>query len=370
MKRLNILHIHSAKSFGGGEVHLYQLIQGLSRKNHNLTLVIKDNLFNKFSNLDIEIRTLPLKNAIDFVSIYKLVRIIKEKKIDIIHAHRGKDYWLATMAVNIAKRAKVVITRHILKSLGKTYVHHYLYKKISKIIVVSNEVREILIKENKIPLDKLELIYNGVDLNEFNYNRFNHKYLKQEFNIQNNDVVVGAIGRLGKNKNQEFIIEIASKLKNQISNIKYLIVGQDNSPNKHYKSKLEEMVRKSNLKNQVHLTGFREDIPAIMDILDILIIPSKQEAFGIVAIEAMAMKKVVLATRVGGLKEVIEDGKTGFLLPIEADVFAEKIKQLAQESSLRTDMGEAGYQRVLNNYTIETMINKTEEVYYDILSND
>lgn len=370
MKRLNILQIHSAKVLGGGEIHLYQLLRELSKRGHNLTLAIKGDLITKFSNLDIDIRSLPLKNALDLISIFKLVRIIKEKQIDIIHAHRGKDYWLAIMAATIAKRVKVVITRHILKPLGKTYLHHHLYKKVSKIIVVSNEVRDILIKENKISLEKLELIYNGVDLSDFNYNKFYNNSLKQEFNIDSNDIVVGAIGRLGDNKNQEFILEIAAKLKNQISNVKYLIIGQDNSPDNSYKSKLEEMIRKFNLTDQVYLTGFREDIPAIIDILDILIIPSKQEAFGIVAIEAMAMKKVVLATRVGGLKEIIENGKTGFLLPLEVEGFSEKIKQLIEESSLRADIGEAGYQRVLNKYAIETMINKTEELYYDILSND
>ncbi|WP_018248127.1 glycosyltransferase family 4 protein [Orenia marismortui] len=367
MKRLNILQIHSAKAFGGGEVHLYQLVRELSQRGHNLTLVIRDNLVDKFSDLNIDINPMSLKNVLDFVSLFKLVRIIKEKQIDIIHAHRGKDYWLAIMAASLANRAKVVITRHILKPLGKTYLHHHLYNKISKIIVVSNGVKRILINENNLPLDKVELIYNGVDLSEFRASKFDSSSLKEDFEIEDQDIVVGTVGRLAENKNQKFILEVASKLKAQIKDIKYLIVGEDDSSNKYYKAKLEEMVQGFNLNKQVYLTGFRKDIPALMNLIDILIVPSKEEAFGIVAIEAMAMKKPVIASKVGGLTEVIQDGKTGFLLPLKIDSFAEKIKELVNNSKLRSEMGEAGYKRVLNNYTIETMINKTEKVYYDIV---
>ncbi|AGB42273.1 glycosyltransferase [Halobacteroides halobius DSM 5150] len=363
MNKLNILHIHSAKHFGGGEVHLYQLAKGLSARGHNLVLAIREPMVDKFSGLDVKIEELPLRNVLDLSSISQLVKIIKENKIDIIHVHRGKGYWLGVISVKLARRGKVVATRHILRSLGKGYVYSRLYENISRFIAVSNEVKNILVQENKIADDKIAVIYNGVNIENFNTKKVDNQGLKQEFGLKNNELVVGTVGRLGALKNQELLVKMAAKLKNK-ADVKYLIVGEDNSSNQSYKHRLEDLIKEFKLEDKVVLTGFRRDIPELMSLFDILVVPSQEESFGIVAIEAMAMKKPVVASDVGGLKEIIQDNKTGFLVPLVEKEFIGRLLKLINNSNLRKKMGQTGYERVLNKFTIEAMIDQTEELYF------
>ncbi|GAB6137356.1 glycosyltransferase family 4 protein [Halanaerobaculum tunisiense] len=366
MSNLTILQIHSAKHFGGGEVHLYQLAQGLSQKGHRVILAIREPLVEKFSQLEVEIAQLPLRNALDIPSIFKLVRIIKEKQVDIIHVHRGKGYWLGVIAAKLAKRAKVVATRHILLPLRNSYFHSRLQDNIDKFIAVSKEVKNTLVQENGLSEDKVDLIYNGVDTSKFNPQEMGSG-VRQEFAIANDELVIGTVGRLTETKNQELLIKIAAQLRDRGLNPKWLIVGEDSSPNNDYKHKLESLITDFKLKDKVILTGFREDIPELMTSFDILVIPSQEESFGIVAIEAMAMKKPVVASKVGGLKEIIQEGKTGFLVPLVAEEFGDRLIKLANNPELREKMGQAGYQRVNKNFTIAAMIEQTEELYFSVL---
>ncbi|GAB6099423.1 glycosyltransferase family 4 protein [Halanaerocella petrolearia] len=362
MEGLNILHIHSAKHFGGGEVHLYQLAKGLSARGHNLILALREPMVEKFSELDVKIEELPLRNVLDLSSITRLVKIITENQVDIIHVHRGKGYWLGITSAKLARRGKVVATRHILKPLGKGYVYSRLYENVSRFIAVSNEVKNILVQENKIADEKIDVVYNGVDIKEFSSDVANHS-LKQEFEIKNNELVVGAVGRLGATKNQELLVKVAAKLKDKVD-VKYLIVGEDSSPNQNYKNKLEKLIKEFKLEDKVILTGFREDIPQLMSIFDILVVPSQEESFGIVAIEAMAMKKPVVASSVGGLKEIIQDNKTGFLVPLVEEEFIDRLLKLINDTKLREKMGQEGYKRVVDKFTIEAMIEQTEKLYF------
>lgn len=364
MKKLNILQINSSSFWGGGEIYLKNLANGLVGKGHHVTIAIRKEISRYFSDINTEIEVLPLKNSLDLLSIYKLSKIIRERKIDIIHLHGGIDYWLGILARKFAKVGKLVITRHIQNPLGNSNIHKKLYRNIDRYIAVSKEVKKMLITTNGIPSDKIDVIYNGIDINKYKYCIDNGIKLKRKFNLNNQDLVICVIGRLCEEKNQEIMIKVARKL-NSISNIKFLIVGEDNSAQKSYKKKLEKEISYYNLGSNIILTGFYKDVTNIFGISDIIVIPSKKEAFGMVAIEAMAMKKPVIASNVGGLKEIIDDQINGFLVPVgDADRLSETILKLYKDSRTRDIIGSNGYETVLNKFTLSKMVEKVEKNYY------
>lgn len=366
MKKLNILQINSSSTWAGGEVHLKDLTKGLVDKGHKITLVLRNNIVNEFSNLNVNIEVLPLKNAIDMVSVFKLKNIIQKYNIDIIHAHRGIDYWLAVMARYLAKRGKVVATRHILVPLGKSFIHKKLYNSIDKFIAVSRRVKEKLISENNIPDQKINIVYNGMDIEKYeNIEEIADKDFRQEFKVENKDFVVGMVGTLCERKNQELLIKIAAETKNE--NIKYLIAGEDYSSEKNYRQKLEELIKKFALEDQVILAGFREDIPQLMKFFDILVVPSHREAFGLVAIEAMAVETPVIASVCDGLKEIIRDEETGLLVPVDnKNKLKEAIFTLLNNVKKRKQLGREGYKYVKGKFDLKTMITEVEKTYFEI----
>lgn len=366
MRKLNILQINSAKTWAGGETHIKDLIKGLKAKNHNIFLIVRSQIKDNFKDLDINLKVLPLKNSVDIYSIYKIAKIIKRNKIDIIHVHNGKDYWLAFLARLFAGRAKIVATRHILKDLGNSFLHKKMFESIDQFIAVSNQVKNNLIEKTNIDSDKIKVIYNGMDLS--NYENIDSDYLYSELNIDKKAFIIGMVGTLCERKNQELLIDLASEIK--LDNIKFIIVGEDFSEKKEYKKKLLDRIRHENLSQKIIMAGYREDIPEIMNFFDLLVIPSKSEAFGLVAIEAMAAGTAVIANKVDGLKEVIKDKDSGILIPNNNnDDYIKSIMQFYNDKELLNKYSKKGNERVKNKFSLNEMIKSVEEIYIKTLKN-
>jgi glycosyltransferase involved in cell wall biosynthesis len=364
MKQLNILQINSSKTWAGGETHIKDLIKGLLEREHNIFLAVRSQIVDKFKNMDIDLKVLPLKNSIDLYSIWKLTKIIKENKIDIIHVHNGKDYWLAVIARFFAGRAKIVATRHILKPLGNSFLHKKMLASIDQFIAVSKQVKKNLIKKNNINSDKIKVIYNGMDLS--NYNNIDSDYLYSEFNISKDNFVIGSVGTICDGKNQELLVDIANEI--DLFNIKFIIVGEDFSDKKEYKKKLVKKINKNHLAEKIIITGYREDIPELMNFFDLLIVPSKSEAFGLVAIEAMAAGTPVIANEVDGLKEVIENNNSGILISNNiVNKYQKEILNLYLNEDILNKYRENGLIRVKNKFSLHEMVNLVEKIYKKIV---
>lgn len=362
--KLNILQINSASFWGGGEAHLYQLSKGLIEKGHQVTIIARKNseVVERLSELAARIKELPLKGAIDIISVLEIADVIREQQIDIIHVHLGRDYWLGVLARKFVKRGKVVATRHVLFSLGKTYLHRQLYASVDRFIAVSRAVKGVLVDKNQINEERVEVIYNGVDIEEFKNEE--RTSLREELGITKNEFLIGVVGRLCARKNQEFVIEAANRLKDSELNLKHIIVGEDSSLKKEYETRLKQLINKYSLQDRVFLIGFRKNIAEILNILDLLVIPSLEEAFGIIALEGMASGTPVVANKVGGLVEVIKDGETGILTPVnDINSLTEIIIDLLTNQEKRDRIIKRAREEVREKFSIEVMINRTEELY-------
>ncbi|PTX16246.1 Glycosyltransferase involved in cell wall bisynthesis [Halanaerobium congolense] len=365
MNKLNILQINSAKNWGGGETHLKDLIIGLRDRGHKIFLTVRPQIANKFKELDINLKVLPLKNSIDFYSVFKLVQIIKKNEIDIIHVHNGKDYWLAFFVKFFCKDIKIVATRHIVKPIKNSFIHKIMLSKIDQFIAVSESVKKEMINSNNISKTKIEVIYNGINIKE--YKNINIEYLYKEFDLKIDDFVIGIVGTISDNKNQNLFIDIVSDI--EISNTRFFIVGEDNTIEQKYKKKLLDKLETKKITDKIVLTGYREDIKELMSLFDILIIPSKTEAFGLVAIEAMASETPVIANNIDGLEEIIQDNYNGFLINNNSVYKFRKVMMcLYNNKELYNNIVGNGICNVKNNFSFQKMTNEVEKVYINIIS--
>ncbi|MCD6412696.1 MAG: glycosyltransferase family 4 protein, partial [Elusimicrobia bacterium] len=227
----------------------------------------------------------------------------------------------------------------------------------NRIIVVSNAVKKILI-EDGIPEGKIDVVYSGIDLADFV--NLDGGYLRKEFNIRKDEFIIGNIAALTEQKDHETLLRGVYLLD---IDFKLFIVGEG-----HLRKKLERLSEKLKIKDRVIFTGFRKDARNFLKIFDLFVLTSKWEALGTSILDAMATGVAVVATNVGGISEMIEDGINGFLVPPRNPrKMSEKIRALVKDTALRKKFSKNGRRKVME-FTVEKMVSKTYEAYKKLLN--
>ena len=372
MRQYNLLFTSlSGEMLGGGQRSLLLLLGRLARTRFAPFLVCptEGGLVEKAENLGIEteiIRMGSLKTPNIFSTastVFKLRRLIRKKNIDLIHSDSPRQALFASLAV---RKIKTPLVWHVRVSTAeKKSLDRFLYNRSQKVIAVSRAA-SLRFSGYDLASDKMAVIPNGVDLTQFKSMPPDSK-LREELDIEEGSVLVGTLGQLIPGKGQDVLIRAAKRVAEQAAEVKYVIVG---NRNKAYKNTLEELSAGLGIQNKVRFIGYREDIPQIMNCLDIVVLPSTSHLEGLsrVIIEAMACGKPVIATDAGGNPEAVEDGKSGILVPPgDPDELARAILELARDADKRKRMGEAGRKRAEQLFSIEMNVARIEEIYEEIL---
>jgi len=311
---------------------------------------------------------LPLRNSLDIFSAYKIAKIIRERNIEIIHAHAARDYPLAALAVRIAK-IKLVLTRHLLFALNP--LHKFLLPKDIVFIAVTEAVRGKLLEQKLVPPERIRLIYNGVDILHFQTTKetINRKKLLQELKLPVESLLVGIAGEVSAHKGQADFVRAAAMILKQFPATEFLIIGRNGLAQNKYREQLEKLIEEFGLQNKIHFPGWFEDVAPIFSILDILVSASHIESFGLTIAEASASACAVVSTETEGAKEIVENNETGKLVPIgNPTVLANAINEFLQDEAMRKTFGLKAQKIAKEKFDIERMINETEKVYKEILS--
>lgn len=353
-KSMKILQMNSMNIWGGGEVHVLLLCRQLLALGDEVTLVCRlgSAIDQKAKEEQLPVLNLPLKGAIDIKSAWAIANYCKENSIGIIHAHNGRDYWIAVLAKCFYPNLKVVITRHILSPLKGTLLHRWLHKKIDRVIAVSQAVKNGI---SVFPSDKITVIHNGIDIDAFY--AATPGMLRKELNLSPSTKIVGMVGRVNPSKGHATFIQSIPEILDKHPHTAFVIVGGG-----EYISQLKEMNR------AVHFLGKRSDVPQIMKDLDIFVMASPNEPFGLVTVEAMAAGAAVVATNSGGTAEIIVDGESGLLIPPKDPArLAEAVVKILNDDNLATKLRAGGIERA-RQYNIENMVLNTQKIYCDIQS--
>jgi glycosyltransferase involved in cell wall biosynthesis len=359
MEKKNILYTTSFSTLnGGGQWSLYYLIKHLNKDRfHPVILCPAPGEFaEKMKSIGAEVlflKTGRIRN-LNPVTVKKFISIIRERDIALIHTDSSTETLYAGIA---AKIMKVPLIWHIRARDGEWLLDRILTSLSTRMILVADALRA---RFQRIDHQQSPTIYNGIDLEEFD-SFAPSPSVRDEFSIPEDAVLLACIGRIEEKKGQEYLI---SAMKHA-ANAKLLLAGRADET---YLKRLRGLCEELGISDRVIFAGQRNDIPALLRSVDLLILPSLTEAFSRVILEAMAAAKPVIATDTGGNAEAVIDGETGFLVPIkDTSALADKISNLINNKEKRDSMGSAGRKRLEEKFDIGGIAGQIEREYLELL---
>jgi glycosyltransferase involved in cell wall biosynthesis len=287
--------------------------------------------------------------------IRSVFKLMKAEKIDIVHCHRHRPTVIGTIASIIAGVPYVISHVHGLsrtRSIQRYITNWLLFKKVKKIIAVSDSVRMDIIRTNRNlePL-KVVTVRNGIDLALIDNVSITRKEARLRLGIQGNEIVFGTVGRLTKTKGQIYLLDAYAKISNEIPHSRLVIVGKG-----PLSKELNKQADDLGISSQVLFTGYRTDVRELLKGFDVFVLPSIAEGLSIALLEAMASRLPVIASNVGGIPEVV-DCNSGFLFPSKnSNAIAEAMNAAAQlKEKERAIVGNAARKRVEETFTAAIM---------------
>ena len=367
---MKILHISSARALGGGERHLVDLVDSLAARGHDVhvALIPSSPLRAELGALPPDnIITLPLRNSLDAVSAHRLARFVRERGIDIVHAHIARDYPLAAFTTWRARRARLIITRHVLFPLGR--IHRLFLAHTARIIAVSAAVAQSLDARRIFPAHKITVIPNGIDMARFDHaaHASGREDVRRSLNIEATRLI-GTVGELSRVKGQEDFIRAAAIVARDFAGAGFVIVGEDASRTGATRARIETLIAELALEDRVRLLGHRDDIAQLIAALDIFVSASHTEAFGLAIVEAMASGTPVVATATAGAREIIDHTVTGQLVPVgDPHALAASISTLLNNPHDAARLSQHALQTARDRFSLARMVDDTEQVYRESL---
>ncbi len=356
---LKILHIDPEKNWGGGEAQVLGLLTYLAKKGHRNDLLTHPlgQLFRRSQGIDIRRLPLVVRNDLDLRRVAALRRRIKIENYDVVHLHTKRAHSLALWLPRGAGAPKYVVTRRMDYPEPRTWYTKLLYnRRVDGVIAISRPIAELL-KAAGVRPERVRVIHSGIDPRQF-------EGTGDRAAAPVNDVVVGMMAVMETRKGHRYLFEAARLLQAQGLRAKYLIAGDGS-----LRDELRQTVEQLGVHDSVEFLGFVSDAADFLSKIDIFVMPSLYEGLGVAVLEAMATGKPVIATRVGGLAEVVIDGVTGLLVPArDGSELARAIDRLARDNNLARVMGQGGAQRVREEFTIDKMAERNEACYYSLLN--
>lgn len=368
---MRILQVSSARAFGGGERHLADLSRALVERGHEVYAALAADSPLRGHLLEAltpgNVFDVLLRNALDLRGAMRLARLARDVDADIVHAHVARDYTLASFAARRTEGARLVITRHVLFPMSR--VHRRSLSNVSRVVAVSEAVARSLRAQSIFDHEKIRVVANGIDLRRFERARASLEREEPKGGTTHTPLRVGIVGELSEVKGQEDFVRAAAFVAEEFgSTVEFLIVGDDESRSGEYRARLEKLVAELRLTESVRLLGRRDDIAPLIASLDVLVSASRTEAFGMVLVEAAACGVPAVATATEGAREIVDDGVTGSLVPVnDAGALASSVASLLRDESLRRALGARARESARERFGLERMAAETERVYEEAL---
>lgn len=295
-------------------------------------------------------------------SIFKLQRILMSEKIHLVHINGGyNDTPYVALAARLVGIPSVVTIRSMVE-LREKFLPYY-FKWVDHYVLTA-KIMEVDLKRYGISDGHFETIYSGIDVGYFQDGVKNIRTCRETLGLPRRSPIIGMVANLAPIKGADYLIKAASILIKTFPNLLSLFVGGGDPT---YIEQLRSLARHEGIIERVIFTGYKEDVRPYLNSMDICVLPSLDEAFGIALLEAMALEKPVVASRIGGIPEVVEDRITGLLVPPEdKKALAEAISFLLVNREKALRMGRAGRERVTKFFSLQTEIEYLQNFYLRI----
>ncbi len=368
MRKINVLYIGSDMYLAGAQSVVLNLIKNLDKERFKVSMCALQGgiLFEETKKLGIEVELLRSKPIFDIKAVIRLTKLMKKQKIDIVHCHGFDSAYYGVLAAKLARIPVCIVTMHgryWSEKKRRILVSKVTVKLADTVIAISNDLRKMLLRTLKLPDEKVITIYNGIGLRKFGIEE-NGRQKKRELGIGFNVPVIGIIANLRVVKGHIYFLKAASKVLKIFPDAKFILVGSGK-----LRKDLENLTRQLGIAKNILFLGQRRDIPSILNMLDVFALSSLSEEISLAILEAMAMRKPVVATNVGGNPEIITNSINGLLVPSkDEDALAQAIIKLLQNKELAMKIAQAAYETVREKFSLEVMMKKTENLYKELIS--
>ena len=386
-RKIKVLHIITRFDKGGSAENTYLTLIGLSRAGYDLILVTGPSDESQSGEREREavranleraeragIRIVRIRGLVrnmkpggDLSAFLELLRVVRVEKPRIVHTHTSKAGILGRWAAWLCRVPVIIHTPHghvfwgyfgLLETKLYVTLEKITARITDRIVVLTGQERDDHLCFRVAPPEKFVTIHSGVDLSRFDAALHDRSQIRAELGIPPGDLVVGTAGRLTPVKGHVHLIDAAARILAVHPDTTFVFLGDG-----ELKGKLMERAEALGLAGKVRFPGWRPDVAAVMSAFDVFVLPSLNEGMGRVLVEAMALSKPVVASRTGGIKDLVADGSNGLLVPPgDAGDLADAILRLLGDAAMRAAMGGEGRRRA-EIYSAERMVEKIEELY-------
>jgi len=385
-ERVKVLRVIARLNMGGPALHVAYLTAGLRERGYDTTLVAgtlargEDSMAFVAHDLDVPVVTIPelgreISPVRDLVATVRLAGLIRRERPQIVHTHTAKAGTVGRLAALLAggRRPPIVVHTfhgHVLRgyfgpvrSRFFRWLERWLARHTTALVAVSPQVRDDLVALGVAPPEKFAVIRLGIELEERVADRDGRTATRRYLGIPPDRFAVGWIGRMTAIKNTEDVLGAFKRLRDRGVEATLCMVGD--GPDR---PQLEQRARELGIMRDTLFLGYQQEVAALSAAFDALVLPSSNEGTPVSVIEALAARTPVVATRVGGVPDVVREGEDGFLVEVGSpDALADRLERLALDPKLRARMGEAGRGRVPRRYAVERLVDDVDRLYRELL---
>ena len=354
------LHIDTARTWRGGQNQVLLTVLGLRAAGHRATLVAHPSgELRRRAAEGLDLIPLAPDHELDLKAGWKLSRVLSRVTPDVVHAHDPHGVAMASVALSMLTNAPappLVASRRVDFRLKRNSFSRWKYRQVNLFIASSDAIRDLLIQDG-VPADQVVTVHEGIDVERVA--SIDAGNVHEAFWLPHGAPIIGNVAALVPHKGQRHLIDAMPLVIREVPDARLVILGEG-----ELRPALEHQVKHLRLEKHVVLPGFRADVLSLIKGFDLFVMSSETEGLGTSLLDAMGAGKACIGTRVGGIPEVIDEGRTGVLVPPhDPPALANAIVTLLNDAALRTRMGEAGLERVNSQFSVEKMVEGTLAAY-------
>ncbi len=362
VREYTVLHANETGCTGGAETVFLELASGLDpARFRSLAWIPEDGwLHTNLRKRGVETLLVPPKGKRDYRPLVAMARLVRKEKIDLIHSHLPDQNFYSSLVGALVDCPTVVTYHGALEGSGvRNAVKLWVTRRAAAAVVAVSEHLAEELRAAGFPAEKVECIHNGVDMERFRL--FPCGHLRRELGCDRDTALIGMVANERHGKGYDVYVRAARKIADAIPKSHFLAAGEIDPGSAE---RLSALVHELSLQDRFSFLGFREDMPEILNDLDVFVLSSFSEGFSLATVEAMAVGKPVVVTRSGGPEEILTDGRTGCLVPPgDPNALADKVCGLLRNPGQARTLGENGRRAVAGRFSLQAMIHSYEELY-------
>jgi len=366
---MRILHLTTHLNRGGISRYILSVGSAFRKKGHEIFVVSSGGeMEREFDGEGLSLKTLAIRTKSElspkiYWALPELIRWIRKERIEILHAHTRVTQVMASWLQRLSGIPYITTVHGFYKRrLGRRILPAWGERAVAISEPVGDHLREVF----HLPLERVRVIYNGVDFADFisRFKNHNPQEVRREYGISEEAPVVGVTARLVPDKGHEYLIRAVKKLESEFPDLGLLIVGDG-----RYRDHLNELARELNLLDRIYFTGNLRDVSRPLAAINVFALPAVwREGFGLSIVEAMICQKPVIVTNIWALNTLIQNGVNGILVePRSVESLAEAIRRILNDADFRERIGKAGQETAHERFSLDRMVNELETVYQEVL---